>query len=563
MSRAHRLTIVLTPSTLSAMLCDANARLIGHARQLIDPATQSVGSSLQLDDLDETLRGMLATLGVKPRTQTSIVYLGSDEVIDARQFEPGVRNAGALATAKLLNDLAFDRETAISAAAAPHLPNLGHHNLIIAAADRDAHVASLFTWLRRCGLEPVSATPLEALEIGAALASVQVPTARSQDAAAESTSRVEWWLGEFVSVLVGVSQSSDGSPRIELVRAVRLGFEALTEAMARALDDGQDPEHTHSTNTERARSILLKIGIPAQDQMVDSITGKTGFDVLPLMQPVLQRMALEVKQTLRYGLSNTTCDSIVVRGPGAHIDGIGPFLDQFVGCDIQVPEHREHDAGPESMSEKWLSHRAPGRVELIPTSVQHRRTSDGLSRALRVGGVAALFMLSLAAVDAWQTHTQISRQIEAFSPQIDQARRITEAETSAQQLAMRVAHLESQVVTAVGETPAWRGVLVEVASLAADRVELLALSTRATPNGQSALEIRGMLPNLPEDAAESPLTLFIADLSASPLLTDVRLKSTRVTEVDGKSRSQFVVEATCQSVPTEHVLLASKREGDS
>ncbi len=558
MLRRQRVTVVLTPSALEVVVTDSAGHAVDRKRMSLDPVAVEDAWKGNLSSLDSGLVSLLRSLDVPRKTQADVVYLGPDEAVEARDFDASAPKVRELAEAKMLHELPFNREQAVCATRRLRCDALCQQTLVLGVADRDVHVNSLFSWLRRAGLAPVGAVPLEALVIGETLEDMQ--TVREQTG---RTGRVvQWRLGEFVSVLV-VSTQIEGGLRLELVRAFRVGFDALVEALARAIQQ-DDTAGVNPQDTERARTTLLDIGIPKQDQIVDPLSGKTGRDALPLMQPVMQRMALEAKQTLRYGLEDNDVRSILVSGPGACIAGLGEMLEQFIEVDIEpVFGTDQPDDQKCAGCELRLGQRqALGFVPLVPRAVAAQRESGQLSRAMRVGAVAALAFLGWTAADAWTTKDKIDQQVAAFEPQIERIRRVTSEEAQVRAMGDSVGKVEFSLYEAMGTLPDWKGLLTELSSLCNDNVRMIAV-TSSTNDHINVLEMRGVSLESAADEKQEHLAAFLHSLSESPLFTDVLLESTRRTEFQGEAGRQFVIKAHCVALPPRNSIFASHTEDDS
>lgn len=558
MFNSHQVTVVLAPSALEVVLTDRSGKVTGRARRAIDPGTIEEAWTGGLMSLDTVLASLLRSLKISRGTHAEIVYSGSEEVVETRVFDQSTKKASQISESQMLHELSFDRELAVSSNKQILGNTFKDQTVILSVADRDDRLMVLFAWLRRAGLVPKGATPREALAIGETLD--ELP--KSQQSTGCTGQMVQWRIGEFVSVLAVSSLNANGGIQLDLVRSIRLGYDALIEALARGLKD-DNATGTQSLDFDQARKVLLSVGIPSRDQLVDPVTGKTGQDVLPLMQPVLQRMAIEAKQTLRFGLEDHDVQAIVISGPGAELNGLSVMLSEFLDSDISNPSEAESsaqgDAGPQGV--RTWARDASGRVSLLPRSVCLQQEAGRLARAARLGGVAALVMLSLSALDAWKTHDQIMAQIDAFRPQIERVRRVADAELQTTMLASRVGKVEDELYHSIGVLPDWAGLLNEVSSLCDDNVRLLALSAD-TGSDLSEIELRGAVAETDDDGAE-PLSEFLSKLNASPLLTNVRLESTRRAEFRGGPGRRFVIRAQPIAIPPRAAVFASRQGAGS
>src|SRR5262249_10185037 len=140
-------------------------------------------------------------------------------------------------------------------------------------------------WLTRNGLSVHGLVPAK----GAALALV----IREAMSLPETGSHAVLWLVDYFSALAGWHNG-----RLVFSRAVDFWYWMLADPTYRAAwANGH-------INFDRRQSyqLLCKAGIPRRGQPVDAAMRLAAEHVLPFMQPVIQRYAIETKQTLRFGI---------------------------------------------------------------------------------------------------------------------------------------------------------------------------------------------------------------------------------------------------------------------
>src|SRR5262249_38213525 len=154
------------------------------------------------------------------------------------------------------------------------------------------------------------AVPADAAATIGAVASVR-------DKPASDTVCAGFYFGEHSSVLAAMMNG-----RLCFVRTLGLGVDALVDALTRPIRVRQGPEGFRPRVTlERgaARDLLLAMGVPGPDVVVDPQRGIDGSAVLPLLQPVVQRICIEVKQSLRFGMEEAAGKApvrLTIVGPG-------------------------------------------------------------------------------------------------------------------------------------------------------------------------------------------------------------------------------------------------------
>lgn len=100
---------------------------------------------------------------------------------------------------------------------------------------------------------------------------------------------------------------------VPLLRTFNIGVAAFIDAYRRCVSDKGDDL---APPTERARELCFRHGVPGRGDVLDEALGLTGRDALapaPAGDPAL---AVEVKNTLRFGLRSTLAESVRVEFTG-------------------------------------------------------------------------------------------------------------------------------------------------------------------------------------------------------------------------------------------------------
>ncbi len=194
----------------------------------------------------------------------------------------------------------------------------------LAVLDSGQSVEALASWLTSAGLNVTQCLPVDAPALALSVRSVMRPNA-------EGSASATIWIGEHTTIMAaGVGGV------LRFIRTVAIGTETLSEAITRSLRSGAGDDTQITLDRCSARAILAASGIPLPGQIIDSARGIEGTAVLPLLQPVLQRLAVEVKQSFRFGLSEGERVNlrIVLDGPGAGFARLAESVAQLTGLNI-------------------------------------------------------------------------------------------------------------------------------------------------------------------------------------------------------------------------------------
>lgn len=325
-------------------------------------------------------------------------------------------------------------------------PGEAAHQHVLALADLDATLSALESAVRSAGWRADGCVPAEATMIAA--------VARAGVQASSSGPELFLYLGEHGSVLGAAWRGG-----LKFVRQVGLGTERLVEAMCSPAQDSQ--------TRQAARRALFEEGIPVR-QGVDLSEGSGGSGMLPRLAPVLQRLAMEIRQSLRFGFEerDRRDATLTVLGRGACVPHLAATLADL--AQVRLARGPAGDATPgEGLVETWL--RCGPAVALQANATRRLGEHRRVRRALVVGTSLAVLAVGW---DALATRWDLTRTREELS------RLQARLEIARPALGLRETSLAIQAGAAAAAQRASRR-LGTVAPWDA----CLTLITRATPSG--------------------------------------------------------------------------------
>ncbi|MBI5762299.1 MAG: hypothetical protein HZA51_02105 [Planctomycetes bacterium] len=265
------------------------------------------------------------------------------------------------------------------------------------------------------------------------------------------------------------------------------GANDLTTALMRPIINGENVIQLDET---AARALRNEIGIPAPQQDVVSLQVR-GDKLLPLMEPVLQKLSKNLTQWLAFA---GTCSgggaisSVILTGAKGTINGLAPSLGSRTG--IAVTSARSLD-GMVSLGD-GMENVEPESLGLIVAAIRWGRTlpdliPDDTKRAVRAarirkyityaGPVAAVIMLSLGVVFD-RTGKSLAGEIDANSQHLAAAQEILTKRTQLAADAQVTKKLMAQVESFLADSPSWTGVFKELSYRLPSQLRALDYSCR-------------------------------------------------------------------------------------
>ncbi len=364
-----------------------SGRAIAGRRISIALPSESTAWSKAVRECGAKLKEIAVELGVAGRP-TRIVYRSPTQAVDLASFElRGANQACAAAKLPFLEALPYSATSAVCHAA-PVGRDRGSKGRwhVVVAADRLDVIRAMAETVEGAGLKFLSATPLDAAIM-----------ARVVRCALRHGGPQHGWLhfGKHSSFFV---LGGHGVVRFE--RSIALGVETIVQSLTRPIrmpDRDEPVELEHAA----AKAILHQHGIPDSDEPVHKEFGLTSREIMPQIQPVLQRYVVELRQSLRFGLAETERESIAITvgGPGSRIPGLAELIAWELKLQFTAdPSYADYDynepATPRSeLLDALERHSFLNELNLQPKESARRQQITYLRRWLWSGAAAALVMI--------------------------------------------------------------------------------------------------------------------------------------------------------------------------
>jgi Tfp pilus assembly protein PilN len=392
------------------------------------------------------------------------------------------------------------------------------HRLI--CADTDASASAVTAWLERAGLHVQAIAPMPAAHIRSL---IEEATSSEHEGAT-----VMLRIGEHRSQL-----TASVSGRIRLVRHVSLDIHTLTQALTMPMTVRTGPGATDEVRLtpEEARAVLFRVGIPDRDSVIDAQRGITGSAALPLLQPVLQRAVVEMRQSLRFGLEEPerATARLVIVGPGAEVPNLGEMMAAQLHLTAALPrcpgKHRTdlEEAGAQA---------ARLGINLLPYGSALEQGVRRVKVALLAGVALAAAYAGIEGGTTWAHTRQMKQKIAALEGPTREAREFMEGK---ERLALRdgaMSALNRSIDRAVGQGAPWSAWLAELASMTPESVKLRDI-TMTAESGPAKCELRGVVRGV--EGARADIGAFVTRLEKSPLVAQVTLGATQRAGAGGEA----------------------------
>jgi len=404
----------------------------------------------------------------------------------------------------------------------------------LSAAERADTIDAIARWVADAGLQFAGAVPAGAIALHAAAMAAWSIGGRTRDHAAVL------WIGEHGC---GLACVTEGSARF--VRCFGVGIESLIGAMCQPLRgrDEQTPELL--LDRASARAMLSAVGVPAPDQPLPGLPGYTGAALLPILQPALQRITIEAKQSLRFGLTEQERSTIRMQiiGPGAAVPGLAEWITRQ--CNLEGIESGTQAPASAGATLSSTSGAIAGVIAAdgsLPILVPERLARQQLRKRARVAlAVGVTLACGWVGADWYAAHSELQSQtrrldvLQSAVTEGESAARLRQATIAARQALNGV---EARIAKGLGSGADASGVLEAVALAASAEVRLSTIELQSDKEAVTC-RISGFVRLSESTDPTLAITSFVDSLAATPIFRSVRLGSTQRTRIDGAQSHAF------------------------
>ncbi len=419
----------------------------------------------------------------------------------------------------------------------------GKQTHVVVTADRNDIAAAIVEMVEHSGLSFTSATPIDAALLGA--------IARSSIGKLKQPQGL-LYLGVHSSLFLIV-----GEGKLFFSRRIGLGLDSLVRGLTRPIRSTKNSDAIE-LDLDVARSIFHKHGIPDRDTVVDEQLNLTGYQLIPLLQPILQRFIVELRQSIRFGLSDDQRDQLQIQlcGPGGHLPGLTGIIGEELNLDVTVdpdcPISDWTEPGVEGgeLCEAVSQVNLLDQLNLLPSDLSHQRRMGNLRRWLWTGAAAALIVI---AIDATRYQVRLNDVRQQAEAQAAQSVELDALRTTGEQLRQSIGamnELERIISQEMGSGMAFNASLHELSRLVPESIRFTSIrfykeseNTRGIISGYAFLNSA--------ETSHAELERFMEKLHGSPLFEQVSLGTVQLGSIGEETGQRFEVTFTGAALPYE------------
>ena len=531
--RQPQVVIRVGPSTLQV------ARLSGRSvvaveTVVLDDFGWADAWQQKLAPLDARLSGVLQSINAPKGALAMVVYESPDAAATVCRMPRSAEDPAGAARLMLSEVVRYSLDEA--ATAAKPLPQFDDGSTDqrswLALVDSESVLSSLRAWVERSGARMIGALPLQALLISHA----------AREATKDADARLVLHVGSDMAVVVG---SSGGE--VLFSRAIDIGVRHMVEALR------QGVKSRSAESTRDPGEVLFELGVPENSQQIDRFKAEAGVNPLPLLQPLLQRYLVELKQSIRFSYQDAPSrpTEVLISGQAAALPGLAGLF----GAHVELPA----DASAQSARFDFGNDMSPGselaiaahhhsrHLWLVPRAMRERRSVQRGVAAIAGGFIAAGLAVAIETQHLSGQADQLDKQIAALSPEVDRIRTVGERAQHASMQAATLAESSRMLVPHLATRSSLSMLLGELVRIGGDGIRLVEVRAREDGTGSSAT-IEGIL--LGSDSG-SDLREYIMAVSRAPVTSHAAVAWSRAATIDGQRSLRFALDVELVSLPVE------------
>jgi Tfp pilus assembly protein PilN len=540
--KTRQVVVGLLPGCIDVVVYDG-ARRADSRRLPITPETDAAAWAKLVRRSAASLRSLVQEMNLT-NCPATVLYRSPTQAVDLVDF--AVRSPGqAVEAARLacLDSLPYSALSAVceGAVIGRDVADAPRRTHVVVAAEREDIAEAIVHLIEEAGLKVLSVAPFDALVMAGFVS-------RAMREKAERRGRL--YIGAHTSFFVITSAGS-----LLFSRRIDLGLESLAHSLTKPIwVAGRD--EPIELDAETARQILHRHGIPDRGAIVHEAASLAGNQVIPLLQPVLQRFIVELRQSLRFGLNEEDRArlAIHVSGPGVAVPG----LIKMIGDELVVrtsgeavrhdPEHASPEAGRHGLDDALTDRRFLGQLNLLPRDVARRREVGRLRRWLWTGVAAALAVI---AVDGWRYHARVidaRRAADALTAQIGDQQALQATADRLRTALGAMGELEGTIDAEVGALADYHALLQELSRITPRTIRFTTISFhRLSP--QTMGTVSGYAFQGEDEGKKTDLQPFVQRLRESPLFEDIVLGNVAMGSIGTLNGQRFEATFTAVAVP--------------
>ncbi|MFG0245827.1 MAG: hypothetical protein ACF8MF_07255 [Phycisphaerales bacterium JB052] len=505
--------ISLTPSKLSVI----------YARRGRVQQTESV--SLDYDQwaehwndglmrLDQPLRQLLSRFRGSKRMSATLLYQSNTCTKQIYPFDQGGAFARDAARSKLRECIGLTDP--VSVCALGDQSGTAESCTMLAYSDREDILRSLYAWLNRAGVDAVGMIPLSVASIIFA----------AKDASRFDNQTAILYLGAENSIIAHCEQGE-----LSLVRPADIGFSKLVESYRQVFSEQASENADNPVPTQEAPTpveCLFEYGVPFKPIECAGIELRS--TVLPCMAPALQRICIDIKQTIRFGIgSKGNLKNLYISGPGASIPSITKAIGEHIDLHVQpVPGAEGYQPlleGGGGSVELQLIETVMPTPGILPGIAGDEQVRRSLKTALVAGGAIAMVVMGAEYTHSTITQQRMNEQARNVAPLVQQVAQFEQSREKAKEVASLLGGIADLVAEQNRSTPEWVGPLAKLSEYAGEEVRVQEIRGDQGDSG-FYIDINGYAVGTKDIAPGQALDRFVDSLRQNVCTQSINLGAT-------------------------------------
>lgn len=329
------------------------------------------------------------------------------------------------------------------------------------------------------------------------------------------------------------------SNRLLFTRIIPVSSSQITEAMCGVLvsDKGR-----MELSYAEAESIKKRFGLPV-DQ-IDMIDGKIPpVQVVGMIRPILEQLAIEIKRTFMYytsELKGTEPKKVYITGGGGKLKNLCKFLNEELNIDVDylnLPLNIDNETKEDK--ESLLSFLglisiampvSDETINLLPPELRAEKAQAIQKVSIRVVGFTVLCILILLYIGISMHGSSYKKRLDNALPYSKALQTVTNMYNKVSQYTEAVGLIKSGEIS--GEL-----LFKEISNIVPNDIELYELEFNLDPK---EVRFKGVI-HQKTSIVEDELTEFMEDIEASAFFHDANLSTIEKKQEKGKESAEFEI----------------------
>lgn len=475
---------------------------------------------------------------------TTVLYSSPTAVVDLHSTT--VSSSGAAAESALLSctdALPYSSLTAVTQAIVLGRDRNGERRQthVLVAAERNDVAEAIVECIDESGLKFQAAVPMDALILR---------RLALQALHQSGELRGSLYVGEHSSFFI-----VGANGQVDFERRLSFDIHSMVNTLRRPINRAGVEQPIELSQFD-ATAIVHDYGIPDRDTVVHDPLKLTGTQIIPLLQPLLQRLVVELRQSLRFGVGEKQRDqvTIVLSGPGVRVPNLAETLSKEIGQPVTTDDSWNEFDFTEAvcprgeMSLAVARGRTIAQLNLEPNSMAQARRTKRVQQWLWTGAAAAL---AIIAVDYLQYDARLNEaeeQAARLSISAGDIEALKATSTKLKSTVDALAKLESHITRETGNSTSFRAIMNELTHWTPQSVRLTSINFQLVESRMVG-QVNGYVFNSKVTSEEAVLERYIDDLRESPLFQTVSLGNVQIGSMSGQDGRRFEAEVVAESAP--------------